>query len=276
MGTYLSGAARQEGIPKELALFFKGKMGIQNFIETGTYMGETTEWASQHFERVETVEAYEKIYTETSTKLVHLKNIRFHLGDSSKLLPSIIEGLRGPSLFFLDAHGFYGWGQDAVHIIKTITYNMFPLLKELHIIIKNFCENKVIIIDDIRLMTLLRYQYDRILPYPSLSEIIHTLDDTLEFFLFHDCMVILPKEIFYDHDLGTFLSNDALPMYDPQNNSVDKLEKELSTAEHNNQQLIAQLSALQQDRWYRFGRLSRKQKLRTIVRVLCRNLLARN
>ena len=109
MGIYLSGAAKQEGIPKELALFLKGKMGIQNFIETGTYMGDTTEWASKHFKHVETVEAYEKIYTETSTKLEHLKNIRFHLGDSSELLPKIIQGLRGPSLFFLDAHEFY-WG----------------------------------------------------------------------------------------------------------------------------------------------------------------------
>ena len=113
MGIYLSGAARLEAIPKELALFFKDKMGIQNFIETGTYLGETTEWAGKHFKRVETVEAYEKIYTETSTKLAHLKNIRFHLGDSSRLLPSIIEGLRGPSLFFLDAHEFY-WGGEPI------------------------------------------------------------------------------------------------------------------------------------------------------------------
>ena len=104
MGIYLSGAAKHEGIPRELALFLKGKMGIQNFIETGTYMGDTTEWASKHFKHVETVEAYEKIYTETSTKLAHLKNIQFHLGDSSELLPKIIEGLRGPSLFFFWMH----------------------------------------------------------------------------------------------------------------------------------------------------------------------------
>lgn len=62
MGIYLSGAAKQEGIPRELALFLKGKMGIQNFIETGTYTGETIEWACKHFKHVETVEAYEKIY----------------------------------------------------------------------------------------------------------------------------------------------------------------------------------------------------------------------
>ena len=86
---------------------------------------------------------------------------------------------------------------------------------------------------------------------------IHMLDDTLKFFLFHDCMIILPKEIFYEYDLGTFLCNDALPMY--ENNPAN-----------------TQLSALQQDRWYRFGRLSRKQKLRTIVRVLCKKLVARN
>ena len=78
-------------------------------METGTYTGETTEWASKYFKHVETVEAYKKIYTETSTKLAHLKNIQFHLGDSSELLPKIIDGLRGTSLFFLDAHEFY-WG----------------------------------------------------------------------------------------------------------------------------------------------------------------------
>ena len=128
MGIYLSGAARLEAIPKELALFFKGKMGIQNFIETGTYLGETTEWASKHFKRVETVEAYDKIYTETSTRLAHLKNIQFHLGDSSRLLPSIIEGLRGPSLFFLDAHEFY-WGGGRCPRCKNRSVGSAPCAK---------------------------------------------------------------------------------------------------------------------------------------------------
>ena len=37
MGIYLAGTAKQEGIPKELALFFKNKMGIKNFIGRNSY-----------------------------------------------------------------------------------------------------------------------------------------------------------------------------------------------------------------------------------------------
>ena len=88
---------------------------------------------------------------------------------------------------------------------------------------------------------------------------IYMLDDTLEFLLFHDCMVILPKKIFYNDDLGAFLCNDAAPMYDLQNNPAN-----------------AQLSALLANRWYRFGQLSRKQKLQTIARVLCKKMVGRN
>ena len=163
----------------------------------------------------------------------------------------LLKGFAGPACFFSMHMSFIGGG---AHIAKTVQWDLHPVLKELHIIIKNFCENKLIIIEDIRDIMLFYRQN-----YPNLLEMIHVLDDTLEFFLFHDCMIILPKEIFYEDDLGTFLWNDALPMYDLQNNPAN-----------------TQLSALQQDRWYRFGRLSRKQKLQTIVRVLCRKLVARN
>ena len=258
MGIYLSGAAKLEGVPKELALFFKNRMGIKNFIETGTFHGETTQWASEHFAHVETIEAYDKIHAETSTKLAHLQNVQFHLGDSSKLLPEIIKGLHGPTLFFLDAHEFY-WhqGQDGASSTKTIWWDLHPVLKELTSIIGNFPENKIIIIDDMRLMTLLRYKASHYLPYPKLSEMIHVLDNTLEFFLFHDCMVILPKE-FHDEELGTFLCNDAAPMYNPQNSQVYKMERKIGTME--------------KDHWHRFGQLSRRQKLQTIARVIGRKL----
>ena len=248
MGIYLSGAAKLEGVPKELALFFKNKMGIKNFIETGTFHGETTQWASEHFAHVETIEAYDKIHAETSTKLAHLQNVQFHLGDSSKLLPEIIKGLHGPTLFFLDAHEFY-WdrGQDGAYFTKTIQWDLHPVLKELTSIIGNFPENKIIIIDDVREIMFFRRQY-----HPSLLKMIHAFDDTLEFFLFHDCMVILPKEIFYDEELGTFLYNDADPMFTIRSNQADKL--------------------VEKDRWYRFGQLSRKQKLQTIARVIGRKI----
>ena len=47
------------GIPEELTLYLKGKYSINTFVETGTYLGHTAQWAAQHFE-THTIEMSEK------------------------------------------------------------------------------------------------------------------------------------------------------------------------------------------------------------------------
>lgn len=49
-------------IPKNLVLSLKDKYNVKNFIETGTYQGQTSLWASNHFEKVLTIEASKKMY----------------------------------------------------------------------------------------------------------------------------------------------------------------------------------------------------------------------
>ncbi len=74
------------GIPQEIVLFLKEISRIDLFIETGTFQGLTTCWASDHFGSVKTIEFSKDIYINTKSKYSHLLNIEFIFGDSRKKL----------------------------------------------------------------------------------------------------------------------------------------------------------------------------------------------
>jgi len=125
--------------PYELILSLQKAYQIRNFIETGTYLGETTEWASGNFEKVYSFEAAESLYKKTKERLSAIRNIQFILGESDKELNKI--SISDPAIFWLDAH--YSEGE---------TFNgEVPLLKELEII-NNWDIESYILIDDARLI----------------------------------------------------------------------------------------------------------------------------
>ena len=114
----------------------KEKYGICVFFETGTLEGHTAEWASGHFDLVETIEKDEFWFIKTSERLSHIKNIHFGNFDSAELMETME---RGPmawrnTLFWLVAH----------------TNEYCPVLREIGVI--NRCEVPgVILVDDARL-----------------------------------------------------------------------------------------------------------------------------
>ncbi len=112
------------------------------FVETGTAGGETTFAMEKHFDYVHTIEVYEPFYTSTKNRYNGDK-IKFHFGDSSIVLESILPTLHTNAIFFLDGHysgNLTGFG--AKHV---------PLYEELTLIIKMFSEKAIIIIDDYRI-----------------------------------------------------------------------------------------------------------------------------
>lgn len=94
--------------------------GIDVIIETGTYLGSTTEHFAQWVPEVHTIEIKQHHFDQAAKKLAGVRNVNMHLGNSADCLPGIIESLRANAkvFIFLDAH----W-ED---------YN--PLLDELDII----------------------------------------------------------------------------------------------------------------------------------------------
>lgn len=128
------------GVPKTLVNDIIKQFPIDTFIETGTYQGETSYWASTIFKKVHTIEIAEVLYQSTKEKYKNTDNIKFHLGDSKDILKVIIQDLKGPALFWLDGHwcGRDTGGKD----------NLCPVMDELKY--ATSIKDSVILIDDLR------------------------------------------------------------------------------------------------------------------------------
>jgi hypothetical protein len=112
------------------------------FVETGTYNGNTTFTMEPLFSHVYTIELSE-FYHNNTKKQYNGDKISFLLGDSSVVLESLVPTINEPTIFFLDGH----WScEDTAQGVKDC-----PLYEEITHINTLFRPNAIIIIDDVRL-----------------------------------------------------------------------------------------------------------------------------
>lgn len=118
---------------------------ITNFIETGTYKGDTSLMAAEHFDKVFTMEIVEELYKGSKERAAKegVKNISFYLGDSLVCLPKILPEVKEGAVFFIDAHQS---GPDTSNNKKQLV----PLFEELDIILSEELGPSVFIFDDVR------------------------------------------------------------------------------------------------------------------------------
>lgn len=156
------------------------------FIETGTYLGDTTEIAAQHFPNVQTIELSKELFEKAKKRFNKKKNIILHQGDSAEILPSIIKKIKNKTVFFLDAH--FSMGSTAKGQTNT------PIITELEKIKHSTHKNAIIIIDDIRMF------YEPLVPlrdnfmegYPTLTTIIEkilTINAGYQFAIVYDTLI---------------------------------------------------------------------------------------
>ena len=126
-------------------------------VETGTYLGTTTEWLSGFQLPVLSCEVSHRNFGFSQRRLIETKNVKLILGDSRSARRGMLAGplltfQDETILFYLDAH----WGDD------------LPLAEELDIIF-SLCAKAIVIVDDFQVPDDPGYSYDDYGPGKSLT-----------------------------------------------------------------------------------------------------------
>ena len=116
------------------------------FIETGTHTGTTVNLAIEvGFKNIYTIELSDKYYKRACGIYKNNKNVHCIFGDSSIMLPKLLESVKFSCVFWLDGH--WSKGDTALGAKRS------PLIEELNSIRNHNIKNHMILIDDISLMS---------------------------------------------------------------------------------------------------------------------------
>lgn len=118
--------------------------GIDTFVETGTFRGDTVEAVRGLFAHVWSIELGHDLVVAAQRRFAPWSNVRIIEGDSGVVLSQILPEIDRRCLFWLDSHWVPG-GDTAHGGVET------PLLAELRAVLARR-ERDIILIDDIRLM----------------------------------------------------------------------------------------------------------------------------
>jgi hypothetical protein len=174
------------GIPEKLVLLLKEQFSVEVFVETGTFRGKTSIWASGVFKDVYTIENSRELFDSASGSLRRFRNIHSLFGNSAVQLGNIVSEIKQPAIFWLDAHWCGGstYGDD----------DPCPLLDEIRII-KQSGINHIVMIDDARFFLKPPPRPQNSDLWPGLKEILGLLNSDESYFTFvsEDVMVALPE-----------------------------------------------------------------------------------
>lgn len=116
------------------------QFGVRIFVETGTHVGETTEWMARKGIEVISIELSDRLYQVARTRLQRYRNVTLVHGDSARVLPDLLARLSEPACFWLDAH--FSGGGTARDALDT------PIVEELRAIPEHRIGGHVILVDD--------------------------------------------------------------------------------------------------------------------------------
>src|SRR5438552_5461815 len=142
------------------------RFGARTFVEGGTFAGATARWASEHFEKVITIEADEALHAAARKTLADRPNVTCVFGDTLTALPDVLANLDGPAVFWLDSHrsgpGTYGEGREC------------PIRDEIRLISAAGGDH-LLFIDDARLFLAPPHKPSRIEQWPTIDEVLEVL-----------------------------------------------------------------------------------------------------
>jgi hypothetical protein len=121
----------------------QGKLsGADCLIETGTYRGDMVFAQRRRFRRIFTIELDDHLFERAVKRFRAEGHIVVLHGDSGQVLPTLLESIRWPCLFWLDGH--FSGGVTARGDLET------PVVLELEAILRHRIPGHVVLIDDAR------------------------------------------------------------------------------------------------------------------------------
>ena len=165
---------------KQACVIRNGLKG-STYVETGTYMGDTTALLGLVAERVISIEPKTKLFQLAQLRFKNSKNIEIMHGTSESIFPTLIPTLKGDISFWLDGH--YSAGASYQGMKDT------PIIEELNEIGKNLPNlgRVVIMIDDIRCFDPAIQGFE---DYPTKSYLVNWADNNkLAWTIEHDIFI---------------------------------------------------------------------------------------
>jgi hypothetical protein len=123
---------------------YQRRFGLRTVVETGTFTGETVEAFRSRSSHVISIELDPALHAAALRRFAGAPNITLLQGDSSALLPEILNQLQDAALFWLDGH--YAGS-------NTAGAGNSPLLREVRTLLARAPRGDVILIDDARQLT---------------------------------------------------------------------------------------------------------------------------
>jgi hypothetical protein len=130
---------------------------LNDFVETGTYLGDTLAYIADSGTRCSSIELSDDLHAAATRRFTAYKNVRLLHGDSGEVLRRLLRDLNAPTLFWLDGH--YSAGITATAQLQT------PVSAELASILSHTIKQHVILIDDARC-------FDGTNDYPTLDALL--------------------------------------------------------------------------------------------------------
>lgn len=170
---------RTEQEKRDYLKYWQKTTGYRVFIETGTCEGRTTRQMAQIFEQCFTVELDPTLHGRAIERLSDLTNITALLGDSATLLPTILEKIQEPAIFYLDAHAS---GGDTARPSKDTVIE-----RELAMVFSHPIKDHLILIDDAR-------AFCGVFGYPSIRKLERFVKQNSDYYMHirEDIIVIHP------------------------------------------------------------------------------------
>lgn len=128
----------------KVQVLLRNAVSDATWVETGTYLGDTTAVLSRHARQVYSIEPAPALFEQAVRRFRSTANVRILPGTSEQQLPQLLPTLSGDINFWLDGH--YSAGMTYQGSVDT------PIVAELACIESHFprYRNVVVLIDDVR------------------------------------------------------------------------------------------------------------------------------